>query len=302
MFEHLERYKQYLVRLNTSPHTQRAYRHDLEEFLSFIQNNELAGDLKEIDTMALRMYLASLHNQGLQKSTIARKLACIRSFFKFLCRQGVLSENVASYMQSPKAGKKLPTCLSKEEVFSLLDLANNVPAGQNTQPTKFTSRDKAMLELLYAAGIRAAELVGLNLEDINFTRKLIRVMGKGGKERIVPIGDTAKAALRDYIDTRNKFAPQKDERALFLNCRGKRITTRSLARILNKHITLSALNKRISPHTLRHAFATHLLDQGAGIRDIQELLGHASISTTQRYTHLSMAQLMAVYKKNHPRA
>ncbi len=320
MLEYLNQYMQHLVRLNTSPHTRRAYRRDLEQFLAFVKDNELAESLQQVDVMALRMYLASLHQQDLNKSSIARKLASVRSFFKYLCRQGVLSENVARYMNSPKQEKKLPDCLSVEEVFTLLDSA--YPAN------KYGVRDKAMLELLYAAGLRAAELVGLNQRDVDLDQGLVRIMGKGGKERIVPFGNKARQAFQAYLESRPEFRPKTplsfgesspsprpspplkgiiprvegDTPALFLNRWGSRLSTRSLARTLNKYISLTALSKQISPHTLRHTFATHLLDCGASIRDIQELLGHASLSTTQRYTHLSMKHLMAVYDRTHPRA
>jgi integrase/recombinase XerC len=294
MLEHLNQYMRHLLRLNTSPHTRRAYRRDLEQFLAFIKDNELAGELEQVDVMALRMYLASLHQQGLKKSSIARKLACLRSFFKYLCRQGVLSENVARYLNSPKLEKKLPNCLSVKEVFTLLDYA---------YPTnKYGVRDKAMLELLYASGMRAAELVGLNQRDVDLKQGLVKIRGKGGKERIVPFGNKARQAFQVYLAQRDDFGPEKEEPALFLNRCGGRLGTRSLARTLNKYISLTALSKQISPHTLRHTFATHLLDCGASIRDIQELLGHASLSTTQKYTHVSMAKLLEVYDKSHPRA
>ena len=294
MFEQLRQYLQYLASINSSAHTRRAYERDLKRFFSFLRENELAEAWEQVDIMALRMYLASLYRQGLQKSSVARQLASIRSFFKYLCRRGILAENITHYLAAPRLEKKLPACLSIEEAFRLLDCA--YPGN------RYGVRDKAMLELLYGCGLRAAELVGLNREDLDLERDLLRVHGKGDKERIVPLGVKAKQALQIYLSRRQEFAAPGQEAALFLNRYGKRLSTRSLARVLDKCILRAALGKHISPHSLRHSFATHLLDQGAGIRDIQELLGHASLSTTQRYTRLSVQQLMAVYDKTHPRA
>ncbi|MBI5787490.1 MAG: tyrosine recombinase XerC [Candidatus Schekmanbacteria bacterium] len=306
MNEYLDQYIQNLHRINTSPNTIRAYTKDLDQFVAFIKENQLAANFAEIDTAAMRIYLAYLHQQGLQKSTVARKMACLRSFFKFLCRKQVISDNVISYLHSPKLEKKLPRYLTVEEVFTLLDQSIDqaalYPPPKAKADAKFYARDKAMLETLYACGLRAAELVGLDLDSINSRQHLVWVIGKGDKERLVPVSEKAQIALENYLTQRFQFAPEENEKALFLNHRGGRLTTRSLARILDKYIVYAALNKKISPHALRHSFATHLLNSGAGIRDIQELLGHASISTTQRYTHLEIEKLLSVYDQTHPRA
>ncbi len=276
---------------NFSPHTLAAYRSDLAQWLSFVHADK--GDCvsaQDIDHLLLRRYLAGL-SKTTKKSSIGRKLAAIRSFFRFLLRRGTITKNPAELIATPKKEQRLPFHLDIDQTTSLMEAPEN--DHQNAR------RDRAILELLYSSGLRVSELTGLNIGELDLSGGMVRVMGKGGKERIVPVGSRALEALQEYLDQRSDAVA---ESALFLNTRGDRINRRSVARIVDAHVQKIAAFKRISPHTLRHTFATHLLEGGADLRVIQELLGHASLSTTQKYTHVSIDRLMEVYDKAHPKA
>lgn len=282
-----------------SAHTVRAYRRDLEALADFMAGDAgLTGNgarraalrVDQVDTMMLRGYLASLHGRN-RKTTIARKIASLRSFFRHLHRLGKVDDNPAENLPTPKHGKPMPNYLSVDDMFRLLDA---VPAD-----TLLGLRNRAILETLYSGGVRVSELAGLDVADVDFQSGAIRVLGKGNKERIVPIGKKAVAALETY---REALAPAAgDGGALFLNKNLGRLTTRSIARIVDQFARACGLQISVSPHALRHSFATHLLDAGADLRSVQELLGHRSLSTTQRYTHVSIDRLMAAYDKAHPR-
>jgi len=239
----------------------------------------------------VRAFLARLHRQGLKKASAARKLAALRTFFRFLCREGVLPRNPARALLSPRVERKIPTHLAEEEVAALVAVEGEADADR---------RARALLELLYATGIRCAELVSLDVADVELRDRVVRVLGKGRKERIVPFGQCAAGALESYLAVRPNFHPTSG--ALFLNARGGRLTDRYVRTILNRRVARIALLRHISPHALRHSFATHLLERGADLRAIQELLGHVSLSTTQRYAHVNAAHLMEIYRKTHPRA
>jgi integrase/recombinase XerC len=286
---------------NVSEHTLRNYSSDLDQFFQYLtlNNTREEPDLSAIDHLTIREWLASLHSAQKKKSSIARKLAALRTFFQFLVREGVLEMNSAKLVSTPKQEKKLPKHLSIEEAIRFIESPD--------AETDLGKRDRAMLELMYATGVRVAELTTLNVADVDFGNQLVRVTGKRRKQRIVPFGDPAGEAIRNYLSVRDKFlfnAPisERDDEALFLNYKGTRITTRSVGRMVDKYIRLCAGMHNISPHALRHSFATHLLDSGADLRDIQELLGHARLSTTQVYTHVSMEKLIEVYDKAHPKA
>src|ERR1051325_1046642 len=290
---------------NLSEHTLRNYQSDLQQFYDYLapanpktgKRNEPA--LSALDHITIREWLASLHAAEKQKTSIARKLSPLRTFFQFLVREGVLEMNPAKLVSTPRLEKKLPKHLSVEEAVKFVEAPD--------VETDLGKRDRAMLELMYATGVRVAELTKLNIGHIDFKNRLIRVTGKRRKERIVPFGEPALEALRSYLDVRESFvdaAPisQREPEAMFLNYQGTRITTRSVGRMVEKYIKLCSGRYDISPHALRHSFATHLLDSGADLRDIQELLGHARLSTTQVYTHVSMEKLIQVYDKAHPKA
>ncbi len=286
---------------NVSAHTLRNYASDLEQFTHFLtaDGKREAPDVSAIDHLTIREWMAALHTAQKSKRSIARKLAALRTFFQFLVREGMLEMNPAKLVSTPRLEKKLPKHLSIEEAIRFIESPD--------PQTDLGKRDRAMLELMYATGVRVAELTTLDIGDIDFKNQLIRVTGKRRKQRIVPFGDPAGAALRSYLDVRDKFlfnAPisKRDDEALFLNYQGTRITTRSVGRMVEKYIGICAGMHNISPHALRHSFATHLLDSGADLRDIQELLGHARLSTTQIYTHVSMEKLIEVYDKAHPKA
>jgi integrase/recombinase XerC len=286
---------------NFSPHTLRSYLSDLAQFHEFLKARGLClgadgrVEVGKIDLHVMRSYLAALARQR-KKSSIARKLAALKKFFRYLVAERKIDKDPLLLIHSPKQEKPLPGFLSVDDVFQLLD-AIKVKTGLDV-------RDRAVLEVFYSTGIRVSELVGLNWSDIDFQLGIIRVLGKGSKERIVPIGEIALRTLHDYADDQRKGwqLPCKGETAVFLNNRGARITTRSVARIVEKHLKLAGIPVRLGPHGLRHSFATHLLNSGADLRAIQELLGHASLSTTQKYTHLNLDALTAVYDKAHPRA
>lgn len=290
MENHVDRFLIYLeTERNASSHTLKNYRVDLKDFLSFIKGQAVAS----VDYLEIRRFLGCLKERRYQKSTIARKLACLRSFFKFLARENLLKTNPASSIQSPKKEKKLPRYLELTEVEHLLE----APQG----PSWEEKRDKAILETLYSSGIRVGELAALNDEDAEILSGHLKVRGKGKKERMVPIGSLAMRALQNYLEKRPTSAV-KAKPPLFLNRLGTRLTDRSVRRILNKYARRIALKKEISPHMLRHSFATHLLDRGADLRSVQELLGHENLSTTQIYTHVSTKRLREAFEKAHPRA
>ena len=288
MNKHIEQFCSSLkVERDVSLHTLRAYTKDLEDFSSFTDKK-----LSSINNLDIRDFLASLHHKKLKKSSIARKLATIRSFFKFLHRENIVKKNPAKLVSSPRVQKTLPRFLTVDEVFALMDS----PSGDSFQ----ASRDRAMLELLYSSGLRVSELCTLNINDFNIKESLVRVKGKGKKERIVPVGSKAVDAINNYLPERVLL--KKRSNALFLNTRGGRLTQRSVRRIVYKYSRMISLKGRFSPHALRHTFATHLLHGGADLRSIQELLGHSSLSTTQKYTHVDIVHMMEVYDKAHPLA
>jgi integrase/recombinase XerC len=301
----IDRFLEYLrVEKDASVHTLRSYGADLAQFRDFLLSkgfgiDEKSGDVsaEKIDPLAIRAYLSHFY-RGLRKSSLARKLAAQRSFFKYLVEEGFLAQSPAAIVATPKQEKPLPTFLPVDEVFSLLETPD--------RSTPWGSRDRAILETLYSCGMRVSELVGLSDGDVDDSLGVVRVYGKGRKERIVPIGEKALAAIREYLPQRDRvlarLGPQGFRAPLFINPRGGRLTSRSVARILHKHILRCGLLRKVSPHALRHSFATHLLDAGADLRAIQELLGHVSLSTTQRYTHVSVDKLMEVYDRAHPRA
>lgn len=293
MHEWIERFHTFLaVERNLSPHTCAAYLRDLAEFRAFLaaQGAVDREALLGIDHLLLRRYLAELHKSN-QRTSIARKLSALRTFFRYLVREGGLPRNPAEGVATPKRNRYLPKTLSVDEASALME------RGHGTTPLAL--RDRAILELLYSCGLRVSELTGLDVGGVDLRERLVRVLGKGRKERIVPVGRQAHAALCAYLDARGAVA---DDEPLFVNHRGGRLTPRSVQRHLKTRLLKAGLLKDISPHALRHSFATHLLDGGADLRAIQELLGHASLSTTQRYTQVSVDQLMAVYDKAHPRS
>jgi len=276
------------VERGSSPHTLRSYATDLTEFTRFLADEKIGG-VAEADTRAVRAYLARLHQRRLSKATIARKLAAVRSCFRFMARRGVLAVNPARQVRSPRLGRRLPSFLPKDEATQLLDAGPAAGAAG--------LRDRALVELLYASGLRVAECCGLDVDDLDEGRRTVRVLGKGDKERVVPVGETALEALAAYLAMRGRARG-----ALFRNARGGRLTTRSALRIVKGLARRAGLGQRVTPHTLRHSFATHMLGEGADLRLIQELLGHSRLSTTQRYTHVSPEHLMRVYDATHPRA
>jgi integrase/recombinase XerC len=283
---HLERER------NASPNTIRAYGEDLRQFTGYLEG-ALGREPRpeDADHVLIRGFLAELHRRGLKKASSARKLAGLRTFFRFLCREGRLERNPARALLSPRLEKRIPAPLDEGQVEALLDVPGDDVA---------SIRARAILELLYATGIRCAELVGLDVGEIDLDARMVRVLGKGRKERIVLFGVRAQESLRAWLVVRAGLRPKSD--GVFLNQRGGRLSGRSVRALVSHRVKQVALKRRCSPHTLRHSFATHLLARGADLRAIQELLGHASLSTTQRYTHVDTRQLLEVYKKTHPRA
>jgi integrase/recombinase XerC len=286
---------------NVSVNTIEAYRDDLESFVAFVTNDYLVVsrddlDWKRIDHLTIRAYLAHLSRRKLSRSSTARHLSALRTFFKFLVREAVVESNPARAVATPKREKYLPEVLQPADVTLLLEQPDlSKPLGV---------RDRAWIELLYASGLRVGELVAIDLDHLELRARLVRVRGKGAKERVVPFGSKAGDAIRAYLEVRAKLVSKSssEEQPLFVNHRGERITARSIRRILDQYVRDASLKNGVSPHTLRHSFATHLLNAGADLRTIQELLGHVSLSTTQKYTHLNDWKLIEVYKKSHPRA
>jgi integrase/recombinase XerC len=289
---------------NVSEHTLRNYRIDLEQFYAHLAPPDADGnrrevDIRAIDNLTIRDFMATLYDEKKKKSSIHRKVAALRTFFRFLCREGILEANPAMLVSSPRVERKLPNHLSVEQMVRFIETPD--------LDTVLGKRDRAILEFLYASGVRVSELVGLNMTDIDFKNQTMRVKGKGRKERVVPFGDHARKAIELYLGVRGELLveadPEKaDPKAVFLNYQGTRITTRSVGRMIDKYCQVCADVHHISPHSLRHSFATHLLDAGADLRVIQELLGHARLSTTQQYTHVSTDRLMEVYDRAHPKA
>ena len=270
----------------------RAYVDDVGQFVAHLRE-ELGREPRprDVDHLLIRAFLARLHRAGLKKSSAARKLASLRTFFRYLCREGVVEVNPARALLSPRQERRIPAHLDEADVARLLALEGDGDG---------EVRARAILELLYATGIRCAELVGLDLPEVDLDGRFVRVLGKGRKERMVPFGAPAEKALREYLPVRAKWRPRTD--ALFVNARGGRLTDRSVRTVVQRRVLQVAVAQRISPHGLRHSFATHLLERGADLRSIQELLGHARLSTTQRYTHLDTRHILEIYRKTHPRA
>jgi len=292
----VDRYLEHLrYQRSISPATIRAYRADLAAFVEHLEQAGRQLEAGALDALALRAWLAGLHQQGLERSSVARKVSSVRSLFRYLVREGELAENPADKISTPQVRRKLPRHLNVADAALLVEAPDvSTPLG---------ARDRALLELLYATGLRVAEICALDLDSIDLPEMVLRALGKGSKERMVPFGRKAEAALRGYLSVRDQLhGREADADALFVNYRGTRLSTRSVRRMLDRTIRRCAVQHRISPHGLRHSFATHLLDAGADLRSIQELLGHASLSTTQRYTHVTTERLREVYKKAHPRA
>ena len=278
---------------NTSAHTIRAYTGDLGNFASYVSRR----GWRDIDHITIRGFLAHLYQKGLSKTSVARSLAAVRSLYRWLAQEGMVDQNPAVLVSTPKLPKKLPRVPTLEEMNSVLD--GNMP-----EVAAFPERDRLMLELLYGCGIRNSELVGINLDHIHLRNEIILIRGKGSKERYVPFGDAVKSALAAYLPVRQQILTEhrKTTPALLINTRAGRLTTRSVGRIIKSVAVAKGLSPDIHPHTLRHAFGTHMLEEGADLRAIQELLGHERLSTTQRYTQLSTKHLLNVYDQTHPRA
>lgn len=278
---------------NASPHTIKAYTRDLSLFAAYAGSR----GWKQIDHIAVRGFLSQLYENGLSKTSVARALAAVRSLYRWLAREGVVEQNPAKLVATPKLPKKLPRVPTIEEMNSMID-------GEMPEVAAFPERDRLMLELLYGCGIRNSELTGINVDDIRLSAEAILIRGKGKKERYVPFGDSVKAALAVYLPQRQKTlaASHKHPNALLINRRSGRLTTRSVGRIIKKIAVAKGLSPDVHPHTLRHAFGTHMLEEGADLRAIQELLGHERLATTQRYTQLSMKHVLQVYDQTHPRA
>ena len=278
---------------NASPHTIKAYSRDLSLFAAYAGSR----GWKQIDHLAVRGFLSQLYEKGLSKTSVARALAAVRSLYRWLAREGVVEQNPAKLVATPKLPKKLPRVPTIEEMNSVID-------GEMPASAAFPERDRLMLELLYGCGIRNSELTGINLDDIRLSAEAILIRGKGKKERHVPFGDSARTALAAYLLERQRILDEihKRSNALLINRRGGRLTTRSVGRIVKKIAVAKGLSPDVHPHTLRHAFGAHMLEEGADLRAIQELLGHERLATTQRYTQLSMKHVLEVYDRTHPRA
>jgi len=301
LFQHIEDFLTHLrVEKSASSLTLVSYRTDLGQFFRFLSREyevpleQVSADL--LNHKTVREYLASMQESGLSRSTMARKLAALRSFVKYLCREDIIPGNPIANVSTPKQEKKLPRFLYPAEIELLMD------APDQSKPTGL--RDRAILETLYAAGMRVSELVGLDRADIDWDEEQIKLTGKGNKERLAPLGSKAKAALSNYVEQGRPYLLQKkegDNEALFLNKYGTRLSGRSVRNIINKYVNNVAINQKVSPHTLRHSFATHLLNGGADLRSVQELLGHVKLSTTQIYTHLTKEKIKSIYNDSHPR-
>ncbi len=303
MIGHLEDFLRFLrLNRNASPHTVRGYQSDLTQFLDHVaaRRGVTRRDLgaPALDRSAIRSFLGSVHERGQSRATTARKLAAVRAFLRYLRRESVIDQDPAALIATPKQDVRMPAHLSEDEMARLLAVpAEDAPLGR---------RDRAILELFYASGLRLSELAGLDLEDVNLTARMVRVTGKGGKERLVPFNTSTASAIRVSLKDREllvREGPRREKRnPLFVNYRGTALGTRSIDRLVRRYVAACSTRLGISPHAIRHSFATHLLQRGADLRAIQELLGHARLSTTQRYTHVNAAQLLDVYRRSHPRA
>jgi integrase/recombinase XerC len=304
MLDHLRAFLKYLaLNRNVSPHTVRAYESDLGQFLAHVAQERGVKrrdlDPASLDRAAIRSFLSASHARGHSRATAARRLSAVRSFLRYLRREEILEGDPGALVPTPKAEVRMPAHLSEQEIGLLLaQPAGDDPLGR---------RDRAILELFYASGLRLSELAGLDMDDLNLSGKMVRVLGKGGKPRLVPFNGSTASAVRVYLKDRPPLAAsarasRRERDPLFLNYRGARLTTRSIDRLVRRYVAACSARLGISPHALRHSFATHLLQRGADLRVIQELLGHSRISTTQRYTHVNAAQLLDVYSKSHPRA
>jgi integrase/recombinase XerC len=320
MKQAIERFIQYLrYERNASPHTIREYRRDTQQFAAFVTPpGEDPLTFSEIDHRIVREYVGMMYNRGLERASVARRLASLRTFFKYCVREKYTTQNPARLVKTPKLPKRVPRVLTAEELNNFLDTLGEKTGGKKSRrkrpPTARSveeakvvlKRDRAILELLYASGLRVSELVGLDLGDIDRAGQMLRVLGKGRKERVVPYGGKAQTALEAYWPVRDELLAnarvEVDPEAVFLNPLGRRLTDRTVRNVVRKYARLANVNWDLHPHSLRHAFATHLLADGADLRAIQELLGHVSLSTTQRYTQASVRQLMDVYDKAHPHA
>jgi integrase/recombinase XerC len=305
MLECLRAFLKYLaLNRNVSPHTVRAYESDLGQFLTHVAGDRGVArrDLEpaSLDRAAVRSFLGATHARGLSRATSARKLSAVRTFLRYLRREELIDGDPGALVPTPKREVRMPAHLSEDEMGRLLAQPDtNDPLGR---------RDRAILELFYASGLRLSELAGLDMDDVNLSAKMVRVLGKGGKPRLVPFNGPASSAIRTYLKDRMELVREasasrgRRRDPLFVNYRGTRLTTRSIDRLIRRYVAAFSARLGISPHALRHSFATHLLQRGADLRVIQELLGHARISTTERYTHVNAVQLLAVYQKTHPRA
>jgi integrase/recombinase XerC len=310
MREELRAFIEYLrLNQNASPHTARAYESDLDQFFAYLAAARKKPGPKlspaDLDPTSVSGFLADLHRRGNSRASAARKLASLRTFFRYLRREGLIEDDPAALVGTPKREKKLPAHLAEQEMSRLLETPD--------LSTPFGRRDRAILELFYASGLRLSELVGLDLDDVNLSGRVVRVLGKGGKERLVPFNKAAAEAIRAWLRDFEALTLNGSEaggragrlaarRPLFVNYRGGRLSTRSVDRLVRRYVARCSTRFGISPHALRHSFATHLLQRGADLRAIQELLGHARLSTTQRYTHVNATQLIDAYKKAHPRS
>lgn len=289
----IDQFLRVLRERNSSPHTIKAYTGDLDSFSAYVGPRSW----KDIDHVVIRGFLAHLYEKGLSKTSVARSLAAVRSLYRWLAQEGVVEQNPAALVATPKLPKKLPRVPTLEEMNGVLD-------GAMPEVAAFPERDALMFELLYGCGIRNSELIGINLDDIGMSAEAILIRGKGKKERFVPFGDSVKVALGAYLPERQRvlFVKKKNVNALLINQRGGRLTTRSVGRIIKKIAVAKGLSPDVHPHTLRHAFGTHMLEEGADLRAIQEMLGHERLATTQRYTQLSTRHVLEVYDRTHPRA
>jgi integrase/recombinase XerC len=301
----VERFLESLARENASPHTQVNYGSDLRQFVAYFSPpGEKPPAPGAFDALQIREFMAACYERGNVSRSVARKLSAIRALFEFLMREGAVAVNPAKLVATPKTPQNLPVVMTPEQTNNLIDAVAEAPPKERTQdgtPDRFPARiarDRVIFELLYGSGLRVAELVGLDLEDFDWKERWIRVRGKGRKERLVPFGKRAAEALERYLEIRGHVK----QRAVLLNARGGRLTTRSVDRIVKDYAMRVSGDPSLHPHSLRHAFATHLLSDGADLRAIQELLGHASLSTTQKYTQLSLEKLMEVYDRSHPKA
>jgi len=289
----IDKFLHSLRQRNASVHTIKAYTQDLNNFAAYVGSR----NWRNIDHLTIRGFLSQLYEKGLNKTSVARALAAVRSLYRWLAQEGVVEQNPATLVSTPKLPKKLPRVPTIEEMNTVLD-------GQMPEVASFPERDRILFELLYGCGIRNSELIGINLDDIRLSSEVILIRGKGKKERYVPFGDSVKAALASYLPVRQQKLAERRKitPALLINQRGGRLTSRSVGRIIKKIAVAKGLSPDVHPHTLRHAFGTHMLEEGADLRSIQEMLGHARLSTTQRYTQLSMKHVLEVYDQTHPRA